>query len=57
VEVQSVSERDARYDASKKGLRRRKRFEQSPARREYARRWLKAYRKRMKAKGKGAKNG
>lgn len=46
-----MSERDARYDASPKGRRRRKRVEQSAKRRAYMAKWMRAYRKRQKKGG------
>ena len=45
-----MSERDARYDASRKGKRRRQRYETSAKRRAYMAKWMRAYRARQKAK-------
>jgi hypothetical protein len=52
-EVDAMAERDNRYDASRKGKKRRARYESSEKRRAYQRRWMKAYRKRQKKGGRG----
>lgn len=43
-----MSERDRRYDGSRKGKRRRKRYESSAARRAYRARWMREYRQRRR---------
>lgn len=48
-----MAERDRRYNTSRKGRRRRKRYESSAARLAYKRRWMRVYRKRRKGVKRG----